>query len=437
MSYDPDCQTDARVVINDDFDRTRTRLPAGDVDIHLRKEGPLSITRYAEAEFASPFEGEDFIQHFSGADPENQDEVDIVRINVRDTATGEYYTQFRGVITGLGNTVDGNEKMWKLRAQGPGMLTDKLPAGTNFREAKFEDVLDFCSRVIAENTPFTIQRPDIEDGDQRLSQDLDEDPVATFLSGASDVPAFGKIGDIASERWENEASTKTFKTNQHTVADVYNWVISKTGSRIWMQPRRRSFLPVGTPNPTYRKHQAHYLGGNLRLIDNNALLELNPINTMVINGKAAKSLATIGGFELNVGRDEYFEVKARHEPLYERAGQHEFHAEPYTSSSAESAGEVRNEAKSALKQRLDETTGGDMTAQLFAPIRPYDRVEAKLLCDENTPESQATQPPFDYEVSRVHHKIRAKGQSETKLNVGIHAALDDITVDGSWRSVTS
>ena len=51
---------DAKVYVNG------TRVPAGDVDVHWRREGPAAATSYCEAEVISPYEGVDYIEAFKG-----------------------------------------------------------------------------------------------------------------------------------------------------------------------------------------------------------------------------------------------------------------------------------------------------------------------------------------------------------------------------------
>jgi len=57
-SYSPSENCATRVYVNG------IRIPVADVDVYLRKEGDLDITRYAEIGFASPFRGTSYTDVF-------------------------------------------------------------------------------------------------------------------------------------------------------------------------------------------------------------------------------------------------------------------------------------------------------------------------------------------------------------------------------------
>jgi len=145
MVYDPDCRTETRVFIN------RTRIPAGDIDVYLRKEGPMSVNRYAEVEFASSYNGEDFLIHFNAIDGNPADAdvgYDICHIDAYDTNNGQYVPLFTGYVTGVGNRSE-NSRRWSLRAQGPEMLTENIPFGRRYSNATFNTVTNEIAQEIA------------------------------------------------------------------------------------------------------------------------------------------------------------------------------------------------------------------------------------------------------------------------------------------------
>jgi len=410
--YDPDCETDSEVYVNG------TRLPAGDIDIYIRKEGPLDISRYVEGTFASPFRGEDYTETFNGLNPAEQDSFDTVVVTVKDTMTDDYNLTFRGVVTGVGNS-SGPEKEWNFRAQGPGLLLDRIPASGKFTDATALDVLKYVRQELDDRLPFSVSLETITDEDaQELTIGQTISRLAPVLGGAA------KMFDVLS-------TPKTFTSNKHSLADVVNWLRDKTGVRIWLTPTTNGVGFIATATPTIREHEAHYLGGNVAVVNNDALSELKPANTVVLKGSAKKSLVSVGPFSINEPQDEYTAVKARHQTLYERAGRSELHAETNGVSDGAESNEVANEAQSILKDAIDEATGGDMQTLLRSPIKPYDTITAKPTCDEN--EASNTRP-LTYEVSRVHHEITGGSLSQTTLNVGVKASMDDIEIVNSWKN---
>jgi len=410
MPYEPDCLTDSRVYVNG------TRLPAANVNVWMRKEGPLDIGRYAEVEFASPFRGEDYAPLFDGLDPDNQEEWDTLRVEIKDYQTDEYTTQFHGMVTAVGNGV-GPEQLWKARGQGPALFADKIAASQTFDDADIPQVLEYISSEFASKLPFDIPTDRGRDG--------------TALAVANSVNDFNNMLDVVSDFFG--LTTKSFQSNKHTVADVVNWLKGKTGARLWFEPTQEGVVLIGSTKPTEVGHTAHYEGGQTAIINNNALVEINPVNTIKVNGKAANSLFEGTDFEIHYGSDRFYGAKARHKPLYQRAGKTEYLGETEFASDANTSDEVKNEAKSTLKAAIDKATSGDMQTLLKSPIKPFDTVTARPTC-QSSPATDVQ--PITYEVSRVHHQIRTGSSDEqtmTELNVGVHAALDDIEIVDSWN----
>jgi hypothetical protein len=428
MAYEPDCVTDTRVYVDG------TRLPAGEVDLYERKEGPLDLTRYAEVAFASPFAGESYTDLLGASNPDEQTDADTVRIEVKDKATDQYVLAFRGMVTGLGNTVDGPNQMWKLRAQGPGQLLDAIPADIKIgNRQSLEQTLTRIVEQIRPHVPFAVEDPttDVKPQPNRVIQGPKE--ALTLLSGYGALVNAIEAYDIL--------TPKSFQPNKHTLADVLDWLTKKLGVHLWFEPTPEGVGFVVLDNPTGRHHRAHQLGGDLLVKQNDALTELRPANTIVVNGKthytfsevnaetAAENIRDLQGpvFGDNSPIRKFVKATIRHEPLYQRAGQRELHVGTNILVDGKSKTEVINEGKKILKERIDGTTSGTMQCLLRAPISPFDTVEAYPVCDSQVNESVT---PITYEVSRVHHKVRTGTSedtsiSQTELNLGVHTDPDD------------
>jgi hypothetical protein len=408
-SHEHETDTDSRVYVND------VRVPVGDIDIHVRKEGPTDLSRYAEGIFASPFEGVEYAKAFDGLSPDDQEQFDRLRIEIKDHVTGEYHLAFRGLVTGVGNASEGGEKIWRFRAQDPNLLLDKITASKFFRSPSGEDILNYVASRLDECLPFDVSV--LSSGDSSFAQTINA-PSVSYSSASPNHSSSSTEVQIATGR--------TFRGNKDYLSDVLNWYRDKTDSRIWLQPTENGLGIVATTDPTVRSHVAHYLdseGHTVAVENNDAYVEIKPINTLIVAGAAHRSVG-------NDNPDAYIEVKARHRPLYERAGEYEYHGERKSLSDAQSSSEVKYEARSQLKEQIDEATGGDMQTLLAAPIAPYDTIEALPTCDENVaPDLE----PITYEVSRVHHEINASGLSQTTLNVGVATEREDIEITKTWE----
>lgn len=407
-----DDTTDARVFVND------VRVPVSDVDIHMRKEGPLSATRYAEGKIASPFNGVDYINAFDAANEDGQGQYDVIRIEVRDYLSDQFVTQFHGLVTGLGNG-SGPERIWTFRAQGVGLFFDKVDAGFTV-ENKDGITADSIAEIITQkiNELFVGQPFNIDSvvgnnaGVYKSEPDLSD-------------PEFeqGPDGELRG----TGTTTKSFVANRHTLADIVRWLEKTFELYAYVDhvPENPALFAVRDPHAG--THTAHYMGGNLQIIQNDALSELRPVNTLIAKGSAQDSTGPFNGlFSADEPADEYAYAIARHKDLFKRSGEMPLRAKSLEVD-ARDMEEVKKQARQKLKERIDDTSSGDMLTLPRAPVQPFNLVEAKPTCQE----SPATNvPAVTYEVHRVHHRIRGGERSTTKLNVGVHTnAVEDLVID--------
>lgn len=420
--HDPQKQTDSKVFVNN------TRLPVGSVDLYYRKEGALDFTRICEAEFPSPWAGQEWVDLFKTLTPEEQSSPDTVRVELLDNVTDEYVIAFQGIITGVRNSANGGDRRWEFRAEGVGHLLSNIPASTKFSETSATQPLKYVVQELNERVPFDVT---ILTTDESQVQDpVTVTPVSSLFNPTAGVAS--KLEEILPVDFSLINSAKTFTYGKHTLSNVISWVAEKAGLFVWFQPTQDGVGLVATKNPTARKHVAHNLGGNTALVNNNAYAELKPVNSITVKAPAKKSTESVIPFNIGEPSNNLLTVTAHHKPLLERAGGNEFHGNVHRLSDAMTKEEVMNEARRLLKKNVDETTSGDMQTLLRAPIDPYDTIEAQPACNNNIAKDYS---PLTYEVSRVHHKVDASGISTTDLTVGIKTNLqEDIEIVDSWTT---
>lgn len=432
-SHDPEGDAPSRVIVNG------IRVPAGDVDLYCRKEGPLDVTRYVEGEFVSPWNGVEYSEAFQTLTPDEQESPDTIQIDVRDRVSGEYSTEFRGVVTGVGSSATGGSSWFQFRAQGVGMRLNEIPASESFGgNNSAEYVLEYVTDILSSKTTFDVDyelAPDVQ-----LQPDDSDDNEESESNPAAGLPGEGQANpnEDAEASYSRSVSytvstSRTFNYGSDTLEDVVTWIAEKLNLYIWIEPREDGVTLVAKRNPPTTQHYAHYLeSGNTKIINNDALSELKPANTLVVKAPAKKSVKAVHKFQENERGETLVAAKARHKGLYRRAGGRELHVETNQLSDSMAKKEVENESTERLKKAIDETTSGDMQTLLRAPATPYDTIEAKPVCDGQTDRNFNS---LTYEVSRVHHKIKAKGIPETVLNVGVHTdPNEDIEVLDSWKS---
>jgi len=408
--HDPQGECDSRIFVNG------TRIPVVSADVYARKEGALDVTRYAEVQFPAVYQNEYYRELFSTVDPDLQNGFDTLYIELKN-GSGSFVPVFRGFVTGVGAT--DQAPIWECRARGPADLLTSAMAGKQFTGGTVKDPINYVASQLENKLPFDI------------SVSIDGADTSTEIDDPTEITARSqRSGQTVGE---DELSSKTFQTNRHTLKDVVDWVRSKTGYRLWFEPTETGASLLVFDNPTARSFKAHYLGGNVDVISNNALSELSPINTIEARGSATKSQLDLGFFELNTGSDKYIVAKARHKALYERASNTELQADTFIKSDGNTTEEVKNDARSALKDAIDEATAGDMKVLLAGGVTPFDTIEARPTCRT---EAEKT-VPITYEVNRVHHMVSPDdndGFSKSRLNVGIHTDInEDIEIVQSYK----
>jgi len=412
ISHFPSNDTDSQVFVNG------TRIPVVNADVHIRKEGALDVTRYAEVQFPAVYENKKYNQLFSTVNPHTQNSFDTLYIKLKD-GTGNFVPVFRGYVTGVGST-DSN-RVWQLRARGPADLLNSVNVGKQFTSTTGAEVAKYIIRRLRDKLPFDFKYPSDENDDV-----LDELEI---------FDANNPLGSLLGLEAEGQdLSNKTFQKNRHTLKDVVDWLRSKSALRLWFEPTEEGVVFLPFKQPTAKSHKAHYLGGNVKVIENNALSELAPINTIEARGSATKTWLSIGDFDLNTGGDKFVIAKARHKDLYKRAGNTELKADTFIEAEGNTKPEVKNDARSALKERIDEATAGDMMTLLAGGVTPFDTIEARPTCRTEAEETV----PITYEVNRVHHMVSPEDEesgniSKSRLNIGIHTDMqDDIEIKDKW-----
>ena len=422
--YSPQRETATQVYVNG------TQLPAAETDIHIRKEGPLATTRYAEVTFASPWNEFNYLNIFS-VNKEGKSFPDILYIETKHS--DGYAPLFRGVVTGLGNSAQHeNTKMFQCRAQGPAHRLDKITAGKVFQGTGItaQTVLEYIVEELDFRTPIEISLHSSASETESANADVD---VGRDSETNINIIPFTDL--INPNKSFNLNSPKTFQKNKHVLGDVVNWLQDKIAGRMWIEPTPDGATLVVTDAPTQDslQHTAHYLeNGTTEVITNNAVQEIRPLNTITVHGQAKTSHGDVGDFEITVPSDEFSSAKARHTELYNLAGETEL-SDTVQKIDAQSTQDVENEARSRLKRAIDETTSGTLSIRHNRLVTPYDTIVAKPTA---TPSGDGDLSPLTYEVHRAHYKTRPNDDDVTdhiELNVGFHTDMqDDIEILNSW-----
>jgi len=214
--FEPTSPCLSRVYVNG------TRIPTAKVDTRLRKEGPLAINRYAEVNFASPWQDQDYLSLF-GQFNDDLSDSDTLRIDVRDQREETYLPVFNGVVTGVGNSRNDNRKIHRVKAWGPELFLDKIPASKRFsNEAKVSDILGYVLEELNKN--FALNITSGQFGNSTVD-DVDETDL--FSVAQSFVDGIPIANNLILSTLDDLTTEKTFQKNKHYLSDVLDWLQDK------------------------------------------------------------------------------------------------------------------------------------------------------------------------------------------------------------------
>lgn len=448
-----DCDAPLGVVVHQNNGES-IRLPVIDDGLQLyeRKVGPTSLTRRGEV--TVPIEGlgsDNWLQYVNAFDSTSFFDPTALETNPNDFTpneigergvqqadvigqpidgniepVGEPVPLFRGYVAAVGSK-DGVNRA-QFRIQDPKDFLSQIEAGTSFSDATVTDVLKYVrNRFVKEQSVFTtvavdrrgeVTRPATQMLTLRNLAQVFVDP-ATLVDDPESV-------DTPSSQLVTKRE-KQFSTNRDTLTDVINWLTNKVDIQVFFVPNgQRGLTLVGVSN-TSSQYDLDEVKSPPATIKNNALYEMRPFNGLKLKGQTGPSIV-VGDTEVKAPwGDTYTEAVATYEPLVERFGDEL--VKPKTTKYADKD-LVEREARSQLKNALDEVSGGSMTTTLAPMCRPYDTVKATPACSGVTADVDS----LTYEIQEAVHSVVPADNNVPRTTLSVSMAVDeDITVRSTIR----
>jgi len=306
--------------------------------------------------------------------------------------------------------------------------------------------IDGVGRAAVDGIQFvTIDSPlvDIITGDtQSLSQTTD-----TTIGAITDpIDAAAEVFNL---------DQKHFTRNRDTIGDALEWFAKNVSAQWWFEPLpdgdsialiidinivRQTYCHVGGYDELATILDAESVGQlqngteSTRVIQNRALDEINPINTLRLNGSTGKSFKgelfegdVVPAARSLVGQpatNTYPYVKVRAPRLYEAADGNEVQPNAIDSD-VESKAAAEGEARKELLERLTRPSNGEIDLYGTATMRPYDTLYAYQTCGDYI---DTTQPLIAYTVSEVKHEQKNGNTYRTKVTPSLKITENDIEV---------
>lgn len=376
----------------------------------MRKDGPADITRETTVQIPIEWGGKsvaEAVNGLSGQTPKRQ----VATVEVIDPFSGEYVPVHSGHISAVGGHPD--QGAARVRVSDFAHLLGEIPASVTFEDtAPVSTVLDYVKSAFLDGQEvadeWTIQVWDEDAQAVSVSEEhLEESQTEGGLIVAGST-ALRFLADVAID------NTVSFGADRDTLADVLDWVAKGVGTRWYFLPQ-----PPGEPprlilerNPTTAAfHDVDHVkprvdhSKQIKILENNALYQLNPPHKLRARGRTAGTLESIKRIELP--SDEFFVTTAVYEPLEEQSA--DDYPPPEIEVDTITPEKTAAIARSELKDRLDSAAGGEMTLPPTPFLRPYARIDAVPVCAGHAPTDL---PPVAYEAEEVIHYVTT-GQQDT------------------------
>ncbi|WP_226041166.1 hypothetical protein [Natrinema sp. DC36] len=424
-------------------------------------------------------------QYINGFDPQSDtpnSPFDQCRIWFYDFQDEYYQVEHFGYIGGVGPAAEnGQMKFWVYDAAD---LMRGIPVSKSFDDVTIQQLLNFVVRGYDDNgAPVGLEHRTIFDdvgmyiaGFQNVRVIKDHiDPTDPDVGGGEDftiegsLPIVGSfqlnIDDVIDDIFEFMlpnvsdiiddlvGGEKSFRRNRHNLVDVMDWFAGRIGGKWHFEPTPyRPVLFFDNTGDTRdnddqfarRLFNDKYIGedfeGNytdnidkdsfedVTVLDNQALYDIKPFNTMHVHGEVPGDLkATILP---NVNNEYYPYAELKYPPLVDNAGGYEYTA-PVVNSDDLTPKQAEKTAINEFRQHLEEETEGSILLKGEPYIAPYDYIRTIPVCNETYPNQNLA--PITYEVNSVKHTRSATEQYKTELGVSLVFDESKLEINSEYR----
>lgn len=439
-----------------EFSGDWVRLPVVEAETWQNKDGASDLISTSRIEIPMVWGGTE-IYSFIGAQSDDASVFDLARVSYRDRETGEWSICQFGYVASIGPAA-GNGVL-KFYIYDGADFTRQMPVTKTYDNPTASQVASFAAFDLEygldANSPLIVN-------DVAVTTPVSEVDIVGTLeqfdrSGWEDentviVPIKEAVGEEDANQaevtteWLDDAlhagGHKHFRENRHNLVDVLNWLTDRIGGIWYLKPEANGVTLVinngGSDNSELARNsyiqrqvnpsQYEYIVGfnhtETTVINNTAIEDAKPINTLTLAGEDADSFFGIdrdqnlieGPLGAPKGQsNKYPLVEVEYPPLIERADG-ALLGPKRIESSATTTAEAEIEAIERFKEEHEDNTEGNIEIYGTPQIRPYDLFTAKPVCNEVY---DIDTVPIQYEVNTVHHHVKSDEPYTTELGVSI------------------
>lgn len=428
------------------------RIPVTEVEMWANKDGPADITRTAKVHFPAEWNDNPVSSYVDGFTPGGGggDGYDKARVWFYDTNSDSWDIAHYGYVGSVGAGAD--EGVLVLWIYDVADLLRGISTSVTWENADVSTIASWAiGGIDARTVEVGLNQRSIFQADftaNRLGEGGGESEIPDrFIAATADVAEQGEI-----------PNSKRFQANRHNMVDVLNWAMKNTSGKWYFDPQPdgvvltldytedvsaalfenvhgRPFVEetedVGTTVPFTDVDVT--AGRKVTTLENTALNDIKPINTLEYNGKSVSLESVTPGISVGSSSPStarYPYVKVIHTGLLERAGGYEYGPKP-VEGDAKSLKSAANNAVTEFREHFQERTQGDVIIRGKPEIRPWDTITTVPACNGIYP--NADLDPITYEVNEVRHRRAADEPYKTELGVSLHFSQSQLEIEQEYR----
>lgn len=395
-------------------------IPTLEIETIHNKDGVADRNTFTRAIIPATWKNEDILSKIDAYSDTNG-YFNTANVYWQDASIGTWVHVQSGFIRSIGGGSKSGTA--KLIIGGWSQFFTSIPFSKTFDAPTVSTVLNevanrFIARTGVSLSTTGLGTPDtIQEGDQSSL------PLGGSRTG---IQHGGKIGivDRGKASFEDDTiqTTKNFVSNRHTLKDVMEWICGETDSRWFID------IDDGTPVLVLDalKDVKHFYDNSLeqspgcRVVDNDAVQEIVPINTLTVNGKS--SVGTHGFRIKELSSGKYPTATVQYDTLVSAANGDLLH--PIEESETLTVEATENKARRKLKEKIAGASEGDITMFGKPDIEPFNHFTGPPVCNMH---HVGDSSPIEYEVTNVQHKKKGGGEFGTRIGVHIWIDSDKIS----------
>ena len=422
-------------------------IPTTEVESRFEPAKSVLVNRISEVKFPLEWRKEDIqgkINAYSGDQQSQWDTASVFWQNVRNS---QYTSRHYGFIRGAGPA--DKQGVGKFFIEDPVSLFNTISYSGRYDEPSTGTVLNDVVDSFNENTPFDLSLGSVDiktlEGAElyddilpAVGQDLVEND-GSF--GSDDGPLFENTRSAIEKEMK---TSKAFKSNEHTLADVMEW-ICRIGEGNW---RLSGSKPLKLIFDTDDSQTTHYtstavngknqigdiqlkFGGSYRpndasaidVINSNVLSEVGVVNSITVHGKSNWS---VGGFRVRqLSSNQFPSVTVELPTLVKRAGGQAVKG-PIQTTDDKTLEAAEGSAKEALRKKIVNSGEGTIESYCAPLLIPGDLITTIPECSDMVPNANLT--PITVQVNRVRHHKKHDDEARTYAGVSPVAKKSEMVV---------